>query len=156
MIGYKQLSIFDIFRELNPLDAAPNGGDPISEAAERIRKKYLASGFAHAQVSTEINEDSKQFLRKARILIYEGPRVLVGQLNVSGRISRNPQYYADLIRNNSSELIKSGYFSRIDIELGHKNLINELRNQGFLKARIQSLRTSTEQKIGSKNKNCHG
>lgn len=141
VVGYKQLSIFDISRELNPPNTAPSGGDPISEAAERIRKKYLASGFAHAQVSTEINEDSKQFLRKARILIYEGPRVLVGQLNVSGRISRNPQYYADLIRNNSSELIKSGYFSRIDIELGHKNLINELRNQGFLKARIQSLRT---------------
>ncbi|MBK8201056.1 MAG: BamA/TamA family outer membrane protein [Bdellovibrionales bacterium] len=141
VIGYKQLSIFDISRELNPPDAAPSGGDPISEAAERIRKKYLASGFAHAQVSTEINEDSKQFLRKARILIYEGPRVRIAQLDVSGRISRNPQYYAALIRNNSSELIKSGYFSRIDIELGHKNLINELRNQGFLKARIQSLRT---------------
>lgn len=139
--GYQQLSIFDIRRAISKTDATLNGTNPIAETVAQLTKNYLDKGYAHVQISSEVQEDPKTFVRRAEIHIIEGPRVRLSELNITGRISRPPQYYAELIRQNSSPLVQRGYFNRSDLELGQKNLVTELRNQGYLKARIQSLRT---------------
>lgn len=139
--GYQQLSVFDINRAIDPIETKLGSVEPIAEAADRIRQLYLKKGFAHVQITTDLKEDKDKFIRHAIILVDEGPKVQIAQLDVTGRISRPPKYYIDFLRNNSSDLIERGYYNRADLELGHQNLITELRNQGYLKAKIQSLRT---------------
>ena len=50
--------------------------------------------------------------------------------------------YENLIKNNSSDLIKEGFYSKKDLENGYKNLIDYLRNQGYLQSKIYSDRIS--------------
>ena len=139
--GNDQLSVFDLFRAINLDEVTLSSGDPVIEVTDKVRQKYLQTGFAHIQIKSDVVEDPKNFTRAVKIYISEGPLVKIGVFEVTGRISRPSKYYSRFIRDNSSDLIRKGLYNRKDIEAGHQNLLNNLRNQGYLKAKIQSLRT---------------
>ena len=81
------------------------------------------------------------FLERVHYQITEGPRARIAAIVVQGRISRPAKYYQDFILDNSSDLVGKGYFNRLDVENGYKNLTTALRNQGYLRARVQASRT---------------
>lgn len=140
-VGNSQLSVFDIVKTARVDEIQATSGDPSAEVSDRIKQRYLQSGFPHVQIKTTESEDPKAFKRAVTINIDEGPRVKITGFEVTGRISRPSKYYSQFIKENSSALLERGYYYRKDVELGYQNLINELRNQGYLKARVQSLRT---------------
>lgn len=133
-------STLDIFQALDWSNHDRKNVEPASEGAERIKRDYLSKGFPQIKVDFQVDADSKEYLKKVFYDIHEGFRVHLKTIEIQGRVSRPSAYYADFITNNSSELIAHGYYNRQDLEDGFKNLATELRNQGYLKARIQSSR----------------
>ena len=113
---------------------------PMVDLAEKIRKKYLANGFAHVSVNYEERSYDDIFKKQIRFNIDEGPKVRIRKIEVSGSISRPESYYAAYIRRNSTELVGANFYGRGDIEEGVKNLVIELQNQGFLRAKVASTR----------------
>jgi outer membrane protein assembly complex protein YaeT len=138
--GNKFSSQLEILRALDWSNRDRKNVEPASEGAERIKRDYLGKGFPQVQVDFQIDTDNTESLKKVFYTINEGFRVKLVRLEIQGRVSRPPRYYADFIRTNSSELIERGYYNRQDLELGFKNLTTELRNQGYLRARVQSSR----------------
>jgi outer membrane protein assembly complex protein YaeT len=133
-------SQLDIFRALDWSNRDRKNVEPASEGAERIKRNYLSKGFPQVAVEFEVEVDQDQYLKNVFYDIQENNRVKIKNLIVQGRISRTPKYYSDLISDNSSDLISRGYYNRQDLDEGFKNLTTQLRNEGFLKARIQSSR----------------
>lgn len=113
---------------------------PAVDLAERVRKRYYAGGYAHASVEYSEKSFEDIFKKQISFQIVEGPRVRIRRIEVQGSISRSEKYYSDFIHANSSELVSSNFYNRADIEKGAKNLVIELQNQGFLKAKIPSSR----------------
>lgn len=114
--------------------------DPANEGSERIRRHYLTKGFPHVQVQTKIVNPKDTYLKRVYYTITEGPKVRITKIDVQGRISRGSKYYQDFILQNSSPLVETGYYNRSDLENGFKNLVTELRNQGYLRAKVLSSR----------------
>lgn len=114
---------------------------PAADLAERIQKLYLSKGFAHAIVDYNEKYFEEEYLQRIRFKITEGPRVRIRKIEITGNISRPPDYYAKSIRNTSSDLVDYGYYNRRDIEEGYKNLVIQLQNEGFLRAKVQSVRS---------------
>lgn len=138
--GYEFFSLSDIYRhaQIDNHDRAIN--HPPAEIADRLRKTYLSHGFPNVRVQFEEQRLENNFLIRSHINIEEGYRVKIQEISVSGRISNSPHYYARFVKNNSSPLIARGYYNREDLDLGIRNLVTELRNQGYLRARVQSSR----------------
>ena len=113
---------------------------PAVDLAERARRMYLDLGFAHASVEYEEKSFEDIFKKQIKFKIHEGPRVRIKRVEVAGSLSRPERYYYDFIRANSSELVSSNFYNRADVEKGYKNLIVELQNQGFLRAKVPSMR----------------
>jgi outer membrane protein assembly complex protein YaeT len=133
-------SQMEILRALDWSNRDRKNVEPASEGAERIKRDYLSKGFPQIQVEFQIETDNEGYLKKVFYTINEGFRVKLARLEIQGRVSRPPRYYSDFIRSNSSDLIDRGYYNRQDLDLGFKNLTTELRNQGYLRARVQSSR----------------
>lgn len=114
--------------------------DPASEVSEKIRRYYLGSGYPNIKVESRIVDMQQTFVRRVYITVDEGVRVKINSIDIQGRLSRATSYYSDFIRKNSSKLIEKGYYNRDDLENGYKNLITQLRNEGHLRAKIQSAR----------------
>lgn len=138
--GNSYSSQLDVFRALDWSNHDRKNVEPASEGAERIKRDYLSKGFPQVQIDFQIETDASNFLKKVFYNIKEGYRVRLARLEIQGRISRPPRYYSEFIIDNSSDLVARGYYNRQDLETGFKNLTTELRNQGYLRARVQSSR----------------
>ncbi|MGE3386485.1 MAG: outer membrane protein assembly factor, partial [Bdellovibrionales bacterium] len=146
--GAKQMTPPDAYRALSADTIERGTSDPAAEAVDRLRQAYLKLGYPNVDVQSKVTEIPERFLRRVRILITENQRVRVREILISGRVSRPNSYYEKFLRNNSSDLIKRGFYNRQDLELGYENLLNELRNQGYLRARIQSSRLEASERPG--------
>ena len=130
----------DLLRAANLDEFDRTSLNPAAEIAERIRLKYINSGFAQSKITFKFTADTEKFTKTILINVEEGKRVKIAELNVAGRLSRSPDYYSDFIVENSTDAIDRGYYVKTDIDLGLKNLITELNNQGYLRAKIQAAR----------------
>lgn len=138
--GNVNLSVSDVYNSLDLQNRERKNLEPASEGAERLRRSYLAKGFPNVQVATKVENQPGTYLKRVYYTIEEGPKVRIGQIDVQGRISRGSNYYQNFILKNSSSLVSKGFYNRADLENGFRNLQTELRNQGFLRAKILSSR----------------
>ncbi len=143
VFDFKGAQIFGARKLRNALDldnyysANPNIG---TELAAKLRNHYLSEGYARAEVTATEEENGNQFLRKITFNIEEGPRVKIQNINVSGKFSRKPQHYADIIRNYSSVIVSDGYYNKDDVDTGLRNLVLALQNEGYLQSKVISTR----------------
>lgn len=112
-----------------------------NELAQKIRNHYLAQGHARVEVRAEETEGRRPFERKITFIIDEGPRIKIEDISIKGRFSRKENYYVEQIREHSSPLVNSGYYNKEDVDLGLKNLVLQMQNNGYLQAKILSTRT---------------
>ncbi len=138
--GNDAFSTVDVYHALDLKNRERRNVDPANEGAERLRRAYLERGYPNAQIETKVTNAPGSYLRRVYYKIAEGPRVKIKAIEVQGRVSRKSAYYQYFILANSSDLISDGYYNRVDLENGFKNLVTELRNQGFLHAKVLSSR----------------
>lgn len=136
----------DLYRLLDLKNRERKNVDPAGEGAERIRRGYLEKGFPNILVDTKVNNPQGTFLKRVYFTLNESMRVKIKGIEVQGRTTRGSKYYENFIRDNSSSLVRKGYYNRQDLERGFKNLATELRNQGFLRARVLSSRVEYTEK----------
>lgn len=135
-----------LLRALNLKEFDRASLDPAADIAQTIRNYYIDKGYAHSKVTYDVKTLDSQFLKLVNVTVNEGPYVALKKIDVVGRISRAPDYYVKFIKKNSTDLIERGGFSRRDLDEGTKNLIIQLNNEGFLRAKIQSTRIEFSQK----------
>lgn len=144
--GNQRLTVTDLYSAMDLKNRERRNADPPTEAAERIRQRYLARGFPNIKIDTKVMSVEGSHLNRVFFNIDEGPRVRIEKMTIEGRISRNSKYYRDFILENSSKLVLGGYYNRSDLDNGFKNLVTELRNQGFLRANVLSSRIEYNEK----------
>jgi len=144
--GYQYLTLTDLYRALDLTNRERKNVDPAGEGAERLRRTYLAKGFPNIQIDHKVLSPAGTYLKRVHYTMNEGRRVRIQSIEVQGRLSRNSKYYEDFIRRNSSNLVFKGLYNRQDLENGFTNLVTELRNQGYLRARALSSRVEYNEK----------
>lgn len=112
-----------------------------AELNSKIRAYYLSKGYARVDVTTQEGDGKNSFEKRLTFKISEGPRIKIDKINVSGKLSQGPDYYADVLKKHSTKTIEDGYYVKDDIDTGLKNLILELQNNGYLQAKVVSTRT---------------
>ena len=139
--GNKIVTTPTLLRALDLSAFTPSSTSPEGEIAARLGDIYRNRGYAFVTIRhSEKTMLSKNFLRQVTFRIDEGPRVRIREMTVVGSFSKDPSYYTDFVRDNSSSLVSSGYYNREAIDLGGKNLQVELQNSGFLNAKVFSVR----------------
>lgn len=140
-VGVRFLRIRDIQDALD-LDNFYTANPAVAtELAQKIRNHYLAMGHARVEVKVDETEGRRPFERKVIFTIDEGPRIKFADISIKGRFSRKEDYYIRQIREHSSPLVNAGYYNKEDIDVGLKNLVLQMQNNGYLQAKILSTRT---------------
>lgn len=139
--GNKVYSEGHLIGQLNLDNYYKTGKDAAPSITQLVQQYYIKTGYAHSKVKYRLREINSTFTKHVSVDIFEGERVRIQSIDISGRISRPANYYSKFLMRNSSEIVKKGFFVRQDFDVGTKNLLIELNNQGFLKAKIHSLRS---------------
>lgn len=122
------ISHFDL--EKNYLNYIKNANLLIKD----VENLYRAYGFANVSVKTENIQYEKQ--KKIVILfrIKEGPQLRISNIIVSGKITRAPKYYEDLIVQNLEEMNNANLFIRENMDKAIAKVAIGLKDEGYLKA----------------------
>lgn len=118
------------------VDETKLGINLYKSAVNSLRTAYSKQGFQKVKVTYHIKR--KKWREWVHLKIKEGPRIRIGEINITGLLSQPPEVYMELIKNNSTPLIQEGYYNKADLEKGYDNLIKHLRGQGYLQSRLYS------------------
>ena len=108
-----------------------------------IKESYLKKGYANIHLKHQTKIDHKHFIKNVFITVNEGQQTEVKEIKIFGQFSKPDRHYINFIRRYSSSLIKKGLFYNTDIQKGLKNLVNSLKNEGYLKATAHARITNT-------------
>ena len=136
--GNKYFSTTELSNKLEIDNKVQFGSNPTAELASKLEKLYQSYGFAHVNIKHRENIQAKSFSRKAYFQINEGPRSFMKKINFNGKLSRPQSYYVDLFNN----LYDSNIYRQDLLKEAQENIIEELQNQGFLKAQFLSSQTT--------------
>jgi len=101
-----------------------------------IKNTYQSLGFLKIEITkTAVKKTWKKWIY---LNISEGPRVRIAELKIKGLLSQHNSKYEEFIKNTSTDLIQKGFYSKKDLEIGYKNLINHLKSQVYLQSKIYS------------------
>lgn len=106
----------------------------------RIKQTYMKNGYNDINIKVEDKYFKDTGVQRFVFQIDEGLAYSFNKITINGSFSKNRKYYINFLRNRSSQLIKSGKFSKSDIENGLNNLIIHLKNLGYLEASYSGLR----------------
>lgn len=130
----------EILQAISVNSQNPTGANPSAELAERIKVLYLEKGFANVDVAFDEKVYSQAFTRQVTFRINEGLRVRVKKVDLIGNYSKDLDWYVDFIADHSNGIKSHGYYYRNDLDKTLEEMIYELQNEGFLKAKIKSTR----------------
>lgn len=106
---------------------------------KKIEDHYRSFGFAKAEVTSKNYLFDKANKYVLQFNINEGPQIRIKDVEISGKISRNPSYYRDLFYSNLSDYKNSGFFIEETINKAAEKVILQLKDEGYLRAEKVSL-----------------
>lgn len=119
-----------------------NSSDPnvLPELLTKLKEFYWRKGYAKAEISGEEKTIKKDMASQISFQINEGVPIKIESLVIEGALSQPPNYYKSFLKDHSGPTISKNLFHRNDFEQGLKNLIIDLQNSGYLKAKLISSR----------------
>lgn len=111
-----------------------NNSQLIRRILSQIKESYLQRGYANIRLKHKVHQDNKHFIKTVLILIEENRQMKIKKIQLFGQFSKPRRYYIDFISNYSGPLIRKKLFYNIDIQKGVRNLVNSLKNEGYLQA----------------------
>ena len=112
------------------------------ELATKLKNFYLSKGYARVQVTAEEFDIARAYTRGIRFQVSEGPQVKIRRIDFQGRFSQTETFYSKLLLENASDLLKGYLYNRDDLDTAFKNLTIERQNEGYLKAKVVSMRSA--------------
>lgn len=117
--------------------ASPN---ILAELTNKIKEFYWKKGYARMEIKGEEKISISNVKSTLFFHINEGNPVKIDKIDLQGSYSQPEKFYQKFLKDHSGETVSDGYFHRNDFENGLKNLIIELQNSGYLKAKLISSR----------------
>lgn len=138
--GYDFFTKSDLYKMIRSETLRTTQIRPKSDLAEKIKEQYRKEGFPNTEVRVTETINQESFIKRLQFEITEGARVKIVEWELKGRLSRSAQFYISRLKQESSGALRRGYYNKEDLDQSIQALISNLRNEGFLRARLQSFR----------------
>lgn len=140
--GNVKISTPSLLGKLNLPEFSSSNPNVGAELGSKVKAHYVSQGYARAEVNVREEPGKKEFEKIIRISVNEGPRIKIRRVDWVGRYSQTPEQLTAYLMNHSSEVMADNFFVKEDLDTALKNLVTDRWNQGYLRARIVSTRSS--------------
>jgi outer membrane protein assembly complex protein YaeT len=137
--GNQHFTVSDLRRLVQKDSDVLLGSNPVPVLTNRIIELYKNTGFPYIKVESKETLTASNFERVVNFQIEEGFRAKITSFVVQNRNSEKSEEFKKRVLAHGSDLLKSNYYNQQDLEVAAQKLIAELENEGYLKARVQSI-----------------
>lgn len=125
------------------------GRDYVAAIRAKIEEKYKLLGYAHAQALPLNFEESANRTRHITYRIIEGEPVRIDSISFDGNVRFDEDVLRKSYLSRSAGVVRNGFYSSTDVERGAELLIDWMKSQGYLSAKLVTIgRKFTPDKLG--------
>lgn len=139
--GNKEFSYSKLEETLDIDNYTTNNPNIAQELGSKLKNHYLSKGFARVDIEAKEAPTKDPFSFQILFEINEGPQIRIDDIQFSGNLSRESNFYKKKLKAVATEIIQDGFYSKDDLEKSLQSLKVEMQNEGFLIAKIISTRT---------------
>ena len=118
------------------------GRDYINLIKERLESEYLSQGYARVEITSYTVESPLGEERKVTYIIREGPRVKIESLVFDGNSIFSGDELREKFFSKASALVQQHIYVEKDIQKASELLIEWLKEQGYLSAKIVTINST--------------
>lgn len=112
------------------------------ELANKLKQYYLSQGYARVETSASEKLAPRPYEMELELKVEEGPRVRISSIQFMGSLSLESDEYSKSLQKFASPLLKNNFYNREDLDLALRNFVIDRQNQGYLKSKVNSVRTT--------------
>jgi outer membrane protein insertion porin family len=129
------------YRELNALVSdvkeVASGTDYLASVRRKVLEAYKEIGFANAKITTLVREDPSMGIRYVSLIVNEGSKISVTDLNIEGVLSLNHADAVKRFKKLGTRLVQRDYFDEAGINKAADLFAEQLRSEGYLSAKLE-------------------
>jgi outer membrane protein insertion porin family len=135
--GNYQFSYRELMLLVGEVKEVSSGSDYLTAVRRRVLEAYREIGFANAQITTLVREDSGRGIRYVSLIVNEGEKIRIENVNIDGIYSMDGREARSRFRSFATRLVQRSYFHEAGITQGAELLAEHLRSRGYLSARLE-------------------
>lgn len=116
--------------------------DYIERIRGRFEDEYRKLGYDRARVEVFTFEDRASQHRRVTYAFHEGPRVEIDRIDFDGNAIFTPSVLIDKFNERASPSVSRGYYVAKDVEQSAELLVEWMKSQGYLAAKLVSISRS--------------
>lgn len=135
--GNHQFSYRELMILVGEVKEVSSGSDYLAAVRRRVLEAYREIGFANAKISTLVREDPSRGIRYVSLIVEEGDKIRISQVNIEGIYSMPKEEAFKKFKELSSRLVQRDFFDENGINSGAELLGEFLRSRGYLSAKLE-------------------
>jgi outer membrane protein insertion porin family len=135
--GNQQFSYRELMALVGEVREISSGSDYLSAVRRRVLEAYREIGFANAQITTLVREDSQRGIRHISLIVSERNKIRINKVSIEGIYSLSEEDAVKKFRALASRLVQRNYFHESGVNQGADLFAEYLKSQGFLSAKIE-------------------
>ncbi|MGE3261214.1 MAG: POTRA domain-containing protein [Bacteriovoracia bacterium] len=144
--GNKQFSYRELLNFVSEVKEVASGSDYLVAVRRRVLEAYKEIGFANAQITSLVREDSARGIRYVSLIVNEGGKIEIENLNVEGVYSLSQADARKKLESLGTRLVQRGYFHESGINRAAELFAEYLKSLGFLSAKIEYVKFDFNEK----------
>lgn len=143
LVGSKNFSEFELKTDVLKLSeyTASDVSFP-DEILARLQKFYYSRAYNQNDIKYLLSKENDRNI--LNYSIKENVQTRIRKINIVGNISRPEKFYIKEFFNNASAPVQDGLFIKSDLDQAAKNLIVNLKNHGFINAKLKKIELSSD------------
>lgn len=141
--GSTSYTEYDLKTEVLKLsEYTPSDDSFPEEILSKLQKYYLSRGYSHSEVKYSMIRQGEKNILAYKVI--ENLQTRIHQIRVTGSLSKSEKFYIKEFYTYASAPVQEGLFIKDDIEQAVKNLVVNLKNQGFINAKLKKMDLTTD------------
>lgn len=143
--GNKQFSYRELSLLVRDVKEVASGTDYLSSVRRKVLEAYRDLGFANAKITTLVHEDTAQGIRYVSLIVNEGDKIRVDDLDIEGIFSLSHDDAVKRFKSLGSRLVQRDFLDEKGVNNAAELFAEQLRSEGYLSAKLEYVKLDYSQ-----------
>ncbi len=135
--GNRQFSYRELMALVGDVKEVSSGSDYLASVRRRVLDAYKEIGFANAKITTLVREDSARGIRYVSLIVNEGKKILIDDIEVGGVFSLSREEARAQFKALGTRLVQRDFFDEVGLKNAADLFAEKLRSEGYLSAKLE-------------------
>lgn len=144
--GNRNFSYRELLNFVGEVKEVASGPDYLVAVRRRLLEAYKEIGYANAQITSLVREDTSRGIRYVSLIVSEGEKIRIQNISIEGVYSMSQEEARKKFEALGTRLVQRGFFHESGINRAGELFAEHLKSRGFLSAKLEYTKFDFDEK----------